>query len=63
MSNFQRGEIVVHALTLAELYRRQNDGFDREVTLEMAADIGFCTADTVRKRDKQFVRRGHIKLS
>ncbi|CAB1096130.1 unnamed protein product [Ectocarpus sp. CCAP 1310/34] len=63
LSNYQRGEIVVHALTLAELYRQQNDGVDRETALQMAAETGFCTPDTVREWERSFLARGHIKVS
>lgn len=63
LSNFQRGEVVVHALTLAELYRQQNDGVDGKTASNIAAEVGFVTASTVREWERRFLARGHIKVS
>jgi len=61
LSNHQRAEVVVHALTLFHLYKYLNSGADRNTALEYAAEVGMVSTATVRKWERAFMARGHIK--
>lgn len=63
LSNYQRAEVVVHALTLFHLYKYLNAGADRNTALEYAAEVGMVCTATVRAWERAFMVRGHIKIS
>ncbi|CAM9616939.1 unnamed protein product [Choristocarpus tenellus] len=54
---------MVRALTLRILYLCMNDGKDHQLALEMAAGYAMVRSETVRKWERDFLTKGHIKVS
>ncbi|CAM9710315.1 unnamed protein product, partial [Choristocarpus tenellus] len=54
---------MARALTLRILYLCMNDGKDRQTALEMAAGYAMVRAETVSNWERDFLTKGHIKVS
>ncbi|CAM9487661.1 unnamed protein product [Choristocarpus tenellus] len=55
--------MIVKALTLRILYVFMNDEKNRQTALEMAAGYAMARVATVSKWERNFLTKGHIKVS